>query len=242
MERGRACFSSYFSNLPNYEQVRIYIEYTYPEQYKDHLTLTREEIIRYVELLNEMGMKLTVTFDMPMEFPRKHGEESNTRIPAIAFDLHPKENSPLVTLMLAHAVRDIYEADSDRIVRAFLKFADDPVKGINLYNRYILARVVVGQLQGHDYSGPYGNQFRLLSQQEVNELILGNQKATSVGYAIPTLAKKYSVSEAQRAYKKGEPLVAIYKAYRGKTRCTKKSPQSVAQSNSASIPKEKVLV
>ena len=143
-ERLRSCFSSFYLKINTVRNISVYVLKNFSKYSENHMEFSKEQIERYVFLLEKMGFITTLseckilmgTYDSKEEFSlEEEGQE------CYKFYIDVEKNNPIKVLILLNAIRNLHEADFPLIVRKFLEITEkhDLGKPVDVWNLFLIS-------------------------------------------------------------------------------------------------------
>lgn len=171
----RECYTDTFSKM-GYNSISIVIIIPNNNAY-----LTEKEIQNYLKLLIKTGFK----FDCY----QKKVKYKNVVEDGYAIHIKKGQNSGMSNLILLNAIRYIYESAFPNIVKLFIKLARSKSK-LHLLNKFFIAhsttnKFVVGFASGHSIAKQVNQTFKILSDQELKNIVFESQLKVSNTYSLP---------------------------------------------------------
>ena len=199
-ERLRSCFSSFYLKINTVRNISVYVLKNFSKYSENHMEFSKEQIERYVFLLEKMGFITTLseckilmgTYDSKEEFSlEEEGQE------CYKFYIDVEKNNPIKVLILLNAIRNLHEADFPLIVKKFLKITEkyDLSKPVDVWNLILISNYEKNSQSWannnhHIFSGKGGSTF--FTDEEFEKIIVDNKECNNVSEKIKL---KYISSE-----------------------------------------------
>lgn len=143
-ERKNQCFSSFYRHIDTIKNISIYVLKDFSQYDGNSMQFSKEEIERYVFLLEKMGFLTTLSeckilmsnYDSKEEFSlEQEGQE------CYKFYIDVEKNNPFKVLVLLNAIRNLHEDDFPLIVRKFLEITEkhDLGKPVDVWNLFLIS-------------------------------------------------------------------------------------------------------
>ena len=142
--RKTACFSHIYSRIDLYEFVYVYVLKDFGDDSYNSLRFSKEEIEKYVFLLNKMGFFVELSecnVDTNTYSPDETPLNSNKGFPCYKFTIDVNKNNSFKILLLLNAIRNLHEEKFPIIVKKFLSFYDkyNFEKPLDIWNLFLMA-------------------------------------------------------------------------------------------------------
>lgn len=223
-----ACFANHYGQLRNYKTLTIYVDKTWMAERKPGVNyygkslgrtaFTSEDYFEYTRLLRTMGMKFTIT------------EEEKQFV----FVVSLTDQKMIGIKLTLNAIRYLCEDPYPTIVKEFLKLSKQRMAGVTTFTKFLLAHQCELFYHGGHTFIPCYNLPLLISNKDLKEKLINNDRNDQVTMVIPKCTKvfneridlqepdkygnRYKYEDHRNAlfdlFGQGAPLKDIYKKYK----------------------------